>query len=230
MTESLLRCEIAYNQYGGYCVPRSCHHRHAVQAILAGEVYEPDTISYMQDLCGDGDIVHAGTFFGDFLPALSTACGPDQTIWAFEPNRESYRCAIITIALNDLTNVRLTNAGLSDRDAALSLEVIDSKGQKLGGGSRFVGENQTPGDRTINARALCLDDIVPEDRDVNLIQLDVEGFEQFALIGALKTIRRCKPVLILETLPELSWISDNLATLGYKMLDRIHDNYVLSIT
>jgi hypothetical protein len=34
--------------------------------------------------------------------------------------------------------------------------------------------------------------------DCDLIQLDVEGFEENALKGAYQTIQRCKPVIIIE--------------------------------
>lgn len=33
---------------------------------------------------------------------------------------------------------------------------------------------------------------------VDLIHLDIEGFEKFALLGAIETIKRCKPVIALE--------------------------------
>jgi hypothetical protein len=42
--------------------------------------------------CGKKDIVPAGAYFGDFLPALSN-CGDDVGVWAFEPNVENYTCA-----------------------------------------------------------------------------------------------------------------------------------------
>lgn len=33
---------------------------------------------------------------------------------------------------------------------------------------------------------------------VDYIKIDIEGYEQFFLMGALKTIKRCRPVIILE--------------------------------
>jgi len=62
----VLGCFVAYNPYGGYCVPQSSHHRPAAQMILRGRVWEPDTIKFVRD--------HAGTYFGDFIPALSAGC------------------------------------------------------------------------------------------------------------------------------------------------------------
>ena len=67
----VLKCKISYNKYGGYCVPLSSHYRPAAKTVLSKKVYEPDTIEYMLKNCKSGDVVHAGTYFGDFLPALS---------------------------------------------------------------------------------------------------------------------------------------------------------------
>ena len=62
----LLQCCIAYNKYGGYCVLLSSRHRPAAKKILAGEVWEADTIEFVKSNCGDGDLVHAGTLLGRF--------------------------------------------------------------------------------------------------------------------------------------------------------------------
>jgi len=43
-----------------------------------------------------------------------------------------------------------------------------------------------------------LDDIIPEDEDVTLIKLDVEGYEKNVIIGSEKIIKRCKPIIIAE--------------------------------
>ena len=62
---------------------------------------------------------------------------------------------------------------------------------------------------------LRIDDLVPADRPVALIQLDVERQERQALIGALATIQRCHPAIIVETVPDDAWIAANLVPLGY---------------
>jgi hypothetical protein len=85
----VLQCCIAYNKYGGYCVPLASRYRVAARKILAGEVWEPTTIEFLMSYGSHGDIVHAGAYFGDFLPALSRSCAPGAKVWAFEPNPEN---------------------------------------------------------------------------------------------------------------------------------------------
>ena len=128
-----MNVHVAYNKYGAYCMPVSSQHRTLNQKILKGEVFEPDTIQYMIDNAKDGDIVHAGTFFGDFIPAFSKAVSNEAKIWAFEPNPESFRCAQITNMLNGIQNVSLVNAGLGDKESKINLTTKDKKGVSLGG-------------------------------------------------------------------------------------------------
>lgn len=222
--------QIAYNAYGGYCVPLTSIHRPAAQAIVAGGVWEPETVEFLISHGVSGDIVHAGTFFGDFLPALARSRQGDAKVWAFEPNSENYHCACLTVSLNVLSNVILANQGLGDKREVLTLETREPNGVPLGGASRFTA-GETGGMRDSAdfepADVIRLDDVIPEDRTVSVIQLDVEGFERRALDGAIRTIRRCLPVIVVETLPDEDWLAENLWPLGYKVGPTLHENTVL---
>lgn len=223
-----LECCIAYTESGGFCVPLSSRHRPAAQEIMRGSIYEPQTIEFLASNCNDGDIVHAGTYFGDFLPALSRACAPRAKVWAFEPNPENFRCAAVTCAINDLQNVELRNAGLGAQQDTMAMLTKDRNGQSLGGVSRLVGKAPEDLDGlTEPVNIVVLDDVVPNERNISIIQLDVEGYEKLSLTGALKTISRCLPVLVLEDLPDMSWLSDNILRLGYTVDQKIHENTVL---
>jgi FkbM family methyltransferase len=191
-----LKCTISYNKYGGYCVPESSRHRPAAQAILSNDVWEPETIKFIMSNCANGDVIHAGTYFGDFLPALSKAAARGSKIWAFEPNQENYRCARITLDINSAGNVVLTNAGLGEKAEHLFLKTHNESGKSLGGASKIIAIDTTK--ETVGVEAVeivTIDNTVGIDRSVSIIQLDVEGHECEALKGGLKTIQRCLPVI-----------------------------------
>lgn len=223
----VLPCDIFYNRFGGYCVPISARHRPAAQRVIRGEVHELKTIEYICQKCGSGDIIHGGTFFGDFLPALSARCDSEALVWAFEPNPESFRCAEITLLLNSLTNVRLFNAAMGSHSATGRILILDRDGYALGGGSRLVGSGSCP-ERTTSVNILPVDRVVPAERKVSVVHLDVEGYEEEALSGALNTIRRCRPCLILENLPSNVFLENTLNPMGYKVTGRIERNWLLS--
>lgn len=225
----VLNVKVAYNKYGAYCMPVSSQHRTLNQKILKGQVFEPDTIQYMMDNAKEGDIVHAGTFFGDFIPAISRGVSEKAKIWAFEPNPESYRCTQITMILNDIQNVSLLNAGLGDKPSKINLTTKDKKGVSLGGSSTIGAQDKVAG-TTEQIDILTIDGSVPKDRNISILQLDIEGFEKNALMGALETIKRCKPILILEDdhgFTKSEWFRDNILSLNYKMDKKLHYNQVI---
>lgn len=213
------------NCYGRYCIPLASAHRPAARRILAGDVHEPETIRFMIQNHGGSDIVHAGTYFGDFLPALSRNMNPDACLWAFEPNPENHSACEQTIALNALKNVRLANAGLgSKKDSGLVL-TRDQQGRSLGGCSRLVDpQEMIAGELTSAVQIVRLDDVVPPYRPVGILQLDVEGSEEAALRGAIGLLRRWRPILILERKPDSHWFEANITPLGYTEAQKLHGN------
>ena len=231
LSGDVLNGTVAYNQYGGYFVPMSAKQRPAVQKVLNGDVYEPDTITFMRNHCKGGDIIHAGTFFGDFLHALSSGMSQNAKVWAFEPNVENFRCAQLTLQINNLKNVELRNSGLGDVNEKSQMLVESGSGESLGGGSMILKEKPLDG-KTMEISIQRIDDIIPEDRKVSIVQLDVEGYEKEALIGGLNTIRRWKPILILEDNNHIigsDWFNENIQSLGYQVNRKIHGNTLLTI-
>lgn len=222
-----LKCFVASNCYGSYCVPFSSKHRPAAKAVLCGDVWERTTLAFLCANCGAGDIVHAGTYFGDFLPALSQAVRPDAHIWAFEPSAENFACANITLKLNDIRNVALSRAALGACTGTALLCTGKAGRRRDGGGSRIVPEVPSGFDCE-EVPVVALDEALPHERRISIVQLDVEYYEQHALAGALSTIRRCRPLLVLENLPpDPDWFADNILSLGYAEIEMCDRNHVL---
>jgi len=203
---------------------------------MQARVWEPDTLDLLRSVDPDGDVVHAGTFFGDFLPALAHSRRNGATVWAFEPNLENFLCAAITTKLNDLDNVVLKHAALSAEHGTALLATSSHAGLPAGGGSHVVGDHTSVGDghTSVSERPcheqvemLAIDDVLAGDRPVAIIQLDVEGHEQPALAGAMATIQRWRPVIVLESLPEDGWLAEHLTPLGYDQGDSVDANDVL---
>lgn len=213
----------AQNIHGVYAIPEGLEHRPAARKALAGEVYETRTIDFMCKYMGNGDVIHAGTFFGDFLPALSKAAHPDARIWAFEPNPANHAAATETIAMNGLTNVTLTHAALGMRDDQVSFRTHDKEGAALGGRSHVTDDT---GEGVVNVRSVMLDYIVPLSRPVSILQLDVEGYEKFALRGAYHLINRWKPILIVELFDKPHFFQRHFQAVEYVQLGEINNNFI----
>lgn len=54
---------------------------------------------------------------------------------------------------------------------------------------------------------------------IDLLQLDVEGYELQVILGAIETIKRCKPVIVAERARMVKGLIEQLSELGYKLVD-----------
>jgi hypothetical protein len=190
-----LDCAVAGNEHGVYCLPRRALHRPVAQAVLSARTWEPDTLALVCGADPDGDVVHAGTFFGDFIPALARS-------------RRSARPGEALLATGDAT------------------------GLALGGASHLIDEAESRSQDTASQHServplTTIDEALGEHRRVAIIQLDVEGHERDALAGAMRTIERCRPLIVLESLPEAGWLREHLAPLGYRVTGSVDANSIL---
>ena len=188
----------AVNAYGFYCIPRAFRKREVSKLLLRGEINEPRTLQLVQQFAGNGDIVSGGAFVGDFLPVMSRTLKRGAYLHSFEPNPMGFAATSMTLALNDLKNVKLSAAAVGRESAVLPLQVTSASGKVMGGTSRIV-EHATEG-QTIEVELKRIDDLVPTDRRVSVLQLDIEGHEWPAIEGAAATIANGHPLIILETL------------------------------
>lgn len=157
--------------------------------ILAGRHYEPMTHDLVRDLLRErpGDLVHAGTFFGDMLPSFSRSC--PGIVYAFEPVLENYLLARLCIEVNNLSNVLLWHAGLGRSLSMAHVDTGEEAGVHNGGASQIGSRGQNTSLLPLDAFGLT---------DVSVLHLDVEGYELEALNGAAKTIASCGPTILVE--------------------------------
>jgi FkbM family methyltransferase len=100
----------------------------------------------------------------------------------FEPVRATYECLKANCA--GASNVDHHLAALGERDGKISMRgVVTNRG-----GFHVDGDGNIP--------MTTIDKL--EVANCDLIVLDVEGYEFPAILGAKKTIERCRPVIILE--------------------------------
>lgn len=126
-------------------------------------------------------VVEGGANIGTLtLPMLEAGA----TVWAFEPNEDAHSCLIHNCARH-LGQLHAGACGLSD-----SFYLARLKKESNAGASWICGGG--------DGEAAVVDHIDNYGLSPSLIKLDIEGYEVKALNGALDTIARCSPVLIVE--------------------------------
>jgi FkbM family methyltransferase len=176
---------IAKNRWGTYSIPECVSYTYTAKLILEGGVHEDTTIEYLQSV--GGNIIHSGSGFGDFLPALKNC----DKVWTFEPNPLMYQSSLETISYNNLDNVEIFPFAIGSYDGTASLKHIDEDGHEMGPRSEMSELGET-------VKIVKLDSVIPKNSKISLIHLDLEGYEFEALIGAKEIIQRDKPIIVLE--------------------------------
>lgn len=173
----------------------------------------------------DGVVIDVGAHAGQFAKLFARLV-PRGRVVAVEPSPYALGILRRVVAWRRLGNVTVVAAGLSDRPGSLVLGTPVKRSGALGFGLASFAAPGTP-------RAVQADTVPVETLDglagrlgldrVDLIKCDVEGWEAHVLRGAVATLARWRPALLLEVVesslaragerPETLW--HLLSPLGY---------------
>jgi FkbM family methyltransferase len=185
-------------------------------------LWEPETSRLLVELSQDSNnILIAGAHIG-YLVLLS-AINTSGTVHAFEPIKDLFDKARENIDLNpDLKGrIRLRNTALSDKSGELLMYSEDIRSSAIPySGGHVEHQNKVVVPMT------TIDEYVDKVgvNSLDLILLDVEGYEWFVLDGAKKTLES-RPKMILELSPKIlahtkitpEMFTKRLEDMGYKL-------------
>jgi len=121
---------------------------------------------------------------------------PNATIIAFEPHPITFQKAQDNLGRNSFNNILCLNIGLGESESILKIyELMDNNS----GMNRIVLEELDRPYKEVKIERL--DDVL-ESRNihqVDMIKMDVEGFEGFVLKGASKTLTSSNAKILMET-------------------------------
>jgi len=160
-------------------------------------------------------IIDAGAYIGTHTLAFSHFTGPEGQVYAFEPRKEFFRLLERNTKKNRLMNVRIFNAGLSDKNRSIHIEDVNIHVANSFGSMKLEYDNLR--DNNLNAEIITIDSLNLESCD--LIKLDVEGMENLILCGAINLLDTARPFVYAEcNSADSSWpVVQNMWNFGYKV-------------
>jgi FkbM family methyltransferase len=165
--------------------------------VYYGIEVEPRTKLY--SLVRAGDVVFdVGANVGEVLLNSARLTGERGQIFGFEINPRTYQRCLHNIGLNSFPNVRLFGVGLGSRKGSLTL---GSPNARNSGQDRVVrGGGAGDSSQGIAVEVTTMDAFVAEQRieRLDLVKIDVEGFEMDVLRGAQRTLETFRPRLFIE--------------------------------
>lgn len=195
--------------------------------ILKYGVFERDSTKLSKELIKPGMVVaDVGANFGYYTVIFSKLVGEDGFVHAFEPSCRFRGRLLEHLKMNNCHNVSVSEFGLSDRNESLTL---------FGGGDsatlHWVGRDCPVVEE--NIIVMTLDDYVEENEidRIDFIKVDIDGHEPKFIDGAIKTIERFRPIILMEFMQlallkagsNVELLKKKLEDLGYVMQSE-HDN------
>lgn len=191
--------------------------------------FERTTVRAYQRLLKPGDtVIDIGANIGAHTLQLARCVSPNGRVVAIEPTEYAY--GKLTQLLEDnrpLSNIVSSHqAMLTETTDSGLVEQLYSSWSVEGGNEPQHPMHLGTGKATRGARAVALDDLVHELglKRIDLIKLDVDGWEMEVLRGARATLGKLKPSIVFEvapyTLEERGYsaeaLVDELASHGYR--------------
>lgn len=155
---------------------------------------------FHQYLMPGGIALDVGSNIGIHTLCMAKIVGPNGIIISFEPHKDIYARQVKNLTLNQTTNVKALQIGLSNKNATAFLEQFNTTESSNQGTSAIVTHRTT---NTLQIQVACLDDLVAKilpspTKKINVIKVDIEGHEEAFFEGAIHTIKQHRPVIIFE--------------------------------
>jgi FkbM family methyltransferase len=146
-------------------------------------------------LSTDDIVVDAGANIGIYSRFLSRCVGPTGVVHSFEPSPANFKR--LQSVTRNLANVRLCQAAVGERSGRSKLYVSD----KLNVDHRaYLPEGDSR--HSVQIDITALDDYFKPGQRVDLIKIDIQGYELHALRGASRVVAENPDVkLLLELWP-----------------------------
>jgi FkbM family methyltransferase len=147
--------------------------------------------NFFQRFVGPGSrIVDVGANQGIYSLFLSRQVGEGK-VYAFEPDPSLFAALAANVELNRAQNVVLFNAAAASRPSKLLL-----RPGRLNRGDNRIARFENGSAGAIEVAAVTLDQVITDHR-VDLLKIDVQGFEFDVLRGAFQIIQANPALLIL---------------------------------
>ena len=202
-----------YNNFFVKCIPQNYQYlKFSVRKVKRDGIwYELDLSEYMEWVIYYGlnvenrrdlyclvkrDMVlfDVGSNIGETLLNFAKLTGENGKVYGFEPVPYSFNKCSNNVSLNRFNNVSVSQIALSNKEETLFFQETNNNNS----GGVFMNKNNTLG--SYKVEGITLDAYVERIgmTHLDLIKVDVEGFETNVLKGASETCRKFRPNLFVE--------------------------------
>jgi FkbM family methyltransferase len=186
------------------------------------DAYEPNVTAVFRDRLRPGmHVLDIGANIGYYTMLSASLVGPSGSVTAIEPTPDSAKLLEASRRANSFDNVIVLQVAAGREPGLLVLHGSYSNTMTSAApddAAALINSSTVP--------SLRVDDLIPRNKDIDFVKIDVEGAEYNALSGASELIRRCHPTIVSEfspqTMPGISGVDGRqylrfLLDFGYRM-------------
>ena len=164
--------------------------------FLGSHDYEPYASKLVMGLLRPGDVaVDVGAMIGYYTVILAKHVQAHGRVYAFEPDPDNFTLLESNVDMNGYANVTCRRAAVG---AAAGRTKLWRAPTNRGDHHAF----ETPGREPVDVDVVALDDVI--DGSVDLVKIDVQGYESFVLAGMRGLIERSVELaMLVEFCPAL---------------------------
>lgn len=205
--------------------------------------YHPDKYSDVNELNLFADLAARSKFVLDIgantgvYSVLSAIKNSNCEIWAFEPYSSNFERLKFNLSLNKINNVVLLQKAAGDESKKIKISVPDNNQicDVVSADSDFSNlfYKETITYKEVETEQVKLDEIVPRDKKIDLIKIDVESYELSVLRGAKNILENMSPVIQCEIFADetrAEFYAGVLKPLGYNCYLMLKDGLAFTET
>ena len=175
------------------------------ECVYVEGYYEPNQMYFLDHQLKPGAVfIDAGANDGLYTLFAAHKVGPQGLVISIEPSTREYEHLCKNIRLNDFKNIRTLRAAVSNVSGFAELKVAESSKS----GHNTLSQSFYYKDTTLEAvekiNTTTIDEVTEADSisRVDILKLDIEGWELSALEGATRTLVKFRPLLMIEIICE----------------------------
>jgi FkbM family methyltransferase len=192
------------------------------EAIMLLSKYEPKVADALRRTVQSGWVAYdVGANLGYYSVLLGRQVGPKGGIYSFEANPVCVEYLRSNLALNQIANCEILPCALLDNREDVKFTI--NYGTSAIGLTQRSSFYESKIGHEVNVQGYSLDELVEtfDLRKPDVIKIDIEGAEAFAIAGMLRTLEKYRPLILLELhgRPAAEQTLSQLDQVGYRYND-----------
>jgi FkbM family methyltransferase len=164
--------------------------------LYAGE-WEPHIREMMKKIIKDGMVtMDIGANIGTHTLLMSRLAGDTGKVYAFEPCKLNHDVLVYNCILNRCSNVMIYKYGCGDKSKTMYIDKQWSQSKKEDNYGCIFLQSDQKSNNDESIKVIKIDDMKLEKLD--FVKIDAENMEDKVLEGMRETVKRCKPLIIVE--------------------------------